>query len=599
MSPKMSTQLKRSFPDKQPCTDLSEPAIVPPRKVWKLTRPSPGAEQLAHKANITLTQAQLLMNRGIAEPEAAEAFLLPRLSQMADPMLMKGMARGVKTILTALKNRDKITIYGDYDADGLTASAVLLNFFSDLGIPAASYVPNRLEEGYGLNRGAIEQISRNGTGLVITVDCGISAVKEIQFAKKMNMDVVVTDHHQLPTSSLPDCPIINPLQPECRFPFKDLAGVGLAFFLSVAVRGALRKQGWFSRRQEPDLREYLDLVALGTIADRVPLTGQNRMLARCGLQRMNHTKWPGIKAMVDVARIKRATISFDDLAFRLAPRLNAPGRMGDSHSGLKILTAAETRAAKDLALTLDIANGRRQRLEQNILDRIEEMIRNEDLISDQRTLLLWGENWHEGVLGIVASRLVERYHRPSLVVGIRDGIAAGSGRSIAGFNLYQALTRFASLFQRFGGHAYAAGFRLDEGNLEVLKRELEAFGREKLTDEALIPAITVDAELFFKDITRRMVEDITALAPFGEQNPEPVFLASSIDVTASRIVGNRHLKLRVRQGETTFDAIGFGFGHHHPLYREKIDMIFTPELNRWQGTEKIQLRIVDLRHAGG
>lgn len=568
---------------------------VSPNKVWKLKPASPAVSQLARNAGITPLQAQLLINRGITENSVAQSFLSPRLSQMANPMLMKGMDSAVKTILAAMETRDKITIYGDYDADGLTATAVLLHFFSDLGIPVTSYVPNRLEEGYGLNGEAIEQIGRNGTGLIITVDCGISGAREIDLAKGLGMEVVVTDHHQMSGESRLNCPVINPHQPDCPFPFKDLAGVGLAFFLAVAIRAALRDQSWFKGRPEPDLREYLDLVALGTIADRVPLLGQNRMLVKGGIRRMADSRWPGIRAMMDVASVKSSEISSDDLAFRLAPRLNAPGRLGDSDAGLRILTVTEDQEAKELALKVNVANGRRQRLEQSILDRIEDMIRSERQIADRRTLLLWGENWHQGVLGIVASRLVERYHRPSLVVGVKDGIATGSGRSIDGFNLYQALSRLRSLFHKFGGHAYAAGFRLDEENLEILKRELEGLAEKEMTEEDLVPTIDVDSDLLLKEIDHEMIDQITALSPFGEKNPEPVFRARSLHVSGSRVVGERHLKLRVRQGETTLDAIGFGFGHRHPLNGKRVDMIFTPGLNRWQGSEKIQLKIVDLK----
>ncbi|MBC8177067.1 MAG: single-stranded-DNA-specific exonuclease RecJ [Desulfobacteraceae bacterium] len=564
-------------------------------KIWKLKPASPDASQLARRTGITPLQAQLLINRGITESIVAQSFLSPRLSQMADPMLMKGMDSAVKTILAAMETRDKITIYGDYDADGLTATAVLVHFFSDLGIPVTSYVPNRLEEGYGLNREAVEQIGRNGTGLIITVDCGISGAREIDLAKDLGLKVVVTDHHQMSGELRLNCPVINPHQPDCPFPFKDLAGVGLAFFLAVAIRAALRGQGWFKGRAEPDLREYLDLVALGTVADRVPLLGQNRMLVKGGMRCMTDSRWPGINAMMDVASVKSSEISSDDLAFRLAPRLNAPGRLGDSDVGLQILTVTEGQEAKELAQQVNIANGRRQRLEQSILDRIEEIIRSERQIHDRRTLLLWGENWHQGVLGIVASRLVERYHRPSLVVGVKDGVATGSGRSIDGFNLYKALSRLTPLFQKFGGHAHAAGFRLDEGNLEILRDELEGLAQKEMISGDLVPTIDVDADLLLKDIDREMIHQITALSPFGQDNPEPVFRARSLHVSGSRVVGERHLKLRLRQGETILEAIAFGFGLRHPLNGKRVDIIFTPGLNKWQGSEKIQLKIVDLK----
>ena len=568
---------------------------MPPHKVWNLIPPSPAATELAREAGLTPLQAQLLINRGITEKAAAQSFLTPALSHMVDPMLMKGMEKGVASILAAIEHHEKITIYGDYDADGLTATALLLNFFSDLGVVANFYVPNRLTEGYGLHRSAVKKLHRNGTSLIITVDCGISGAKEITLAKELRLDVVVTDHHQVPERSLPDCPIINPHQPDCPFPFKHLSGVGLAFFLAVAVRSALREKGWFKGRPEPDLREYLDLVALGTTADRVPLVGQNRMLVTCGIRRMADSRWAGIKAMMDAAGVNRSVITSDDLAFRLGPRLNAPGRMGDSNAGLTLLTASENETAKTLAQTLNIANSRRQGLEQGILDRIEDRIRAHDLIAHRRTLLLWGENWHPGVLGIVASRLVDRYHRPSLVLGVRNGIASGSGRSIDGFNLYRALSRLSPLFYAFGGHAHAAGFRLNEDNLEELKRKLEEIAEGELSEADMLPVIRVDAQLFLKDVSRQTIHDIAALSPFGDQNPEPVFLASSLDVVGSRLVGDRHLKLRLQQGETVHEAIGFGMGRYHSLQGERVDILFTPEVNRWQGSETIQLKMLDLR----
>jgi len=574
---------------------VAETSIVLIPKLWKLTPASADAVRLAHETGMTRLQTQLLINRGITEKQAAESFLSPRLSEMADPMCMKGMDIGIQTILTAIENQDKITIYGDYDADGLTATALLLRFLSDLDIPASAYIPNRLNEGYGLNQEAVQKISSNGTRLMITVDCGISGSREIALAREQGIRTVVTDHHQVSGTSLPDCPVINPHQPECPFPFKHLAGVGLAFFLAVAVRAALRKKGHFSSRPEPDLREYLDLVALGTVADRVPLIGQNRMLVKSGLKRMADSRWPGVRAMLDVATVKLSAITSDDLAFRLAPRLNAPGRMGDSDTGLDLLTVADDETARDLARRVNMANSRRQGLEHNILDRIEGMIRDGDLVRERRTLLLWGENWHPGVLGIVASRLVDRYHRPALVMTIQDGVAAGSGRSIDGFNLYQALHRLGPLFDRYGGHEHAAGFRLRDGNLEVLGRELEALAEKHLSDQDMVPVIRVDAEVGLREVGRQTVDDINALSPFGAWNPEPVFLARTLHVVGSRVVGDRHLKLRVRQGDVTLDAIGFGMGRRHSLQGETVDLLFTPEINRWQGTEAIQLKIVDLR----
>ena len=345
---------------------------------------------------------------------------------MADPMLMTGMSDALAIILKAIENRKKITIYGDYDADGLTATALLSNFFSSLGIQVSSYIPDRLREGYSLNGEAISKIAKNRTELIITVDCGTTNAREIALAKTLGMNVVVTDHHQVPEDFQTQCPVVNPHQPGCPFPFKDLAGVGLAFFLTVAVRTALREIGWFRTRPEPDLKEYLDLVALGTVADRVPLLDQNRILVHYGIGVMAKSRWPGISAMKEVAGIANTEITADDLAFRLGPRLNAPGRMGDSRIGIRALTVHEPTLARDLALRINAANNQRQGVEQNILNQIEGVIRSDGGIRDSRTIVVAGENWHKGVLGIVASRLVDKYHRPSLVLNIQDDLASGS-----------------------------------------------------------------------------------------------------------------------------------------------------------------------------
>jgi single-stranded-DNA-specific exonuclease len=567
---------------------------VPIDKFWKLKTPSSLVSQLSVEADLTPLQAQLLINRGISDGESARFFMRPLLTHMADPMLLKDMVEATTIILKAIETREKITIYGDYDADGLTATALLLNFFSSIGTPASYYIPNRLKEGYGINREAIEKIASGGTGLIITVDCGISNGEEIAFARTLGMNVVVTDHHQVPLGFEADWPVINPHQADCHFPFKDLAGVGLAFFLAVALRAGLRERGWFEAKPEPDLREYLDLVALGTVADRVPLLGQNRMLVNCGIGIMARSRWPGINAMMEAANTGTSNITANDLAFRLAPRLNAPGRMDDPEIGLKILTVKEPQLARDFALRLDVANNQRQSTEKDILERIEGMIKTTDEIKRSKTLVFAGEDWHKGVLGIVASKLVEKYHRPSFIFNMHNGMAVGSGRSIDGFNLYKALGQLSHLFEKFGGHAHAAGFTLKAHNLDILKTELEDLAKKTFGDVDLVPALEVDAEISLNDITPEMITQIKALSPFGEGNPEPLFSARSLEVLGSRIVGERHLKIRVRQEGKSFEAIGFGLAGKHAVEGKTINMVFSPEFNHWEGYDRIQLRIIDL-----
>ncbi len=569
-------------------------------KIWNVIPTSPFSKELAFETGLSSLQAQLLINRGVADKQSALAFMRLRLADMADPMLMKDMGVAVNHILKTLDRRETIAVFGDYDADGLTAAALLYHFFSSLGVRVFCYIPNRLEEGYGLNPGAVQKIHDRGANLLITVDCGVSNEREIALALSLGMEVVVTDHHQLPDSFRPACPVINPHQPDCPFPFKDLSGVGVAFFLSVALRAALRDKGWFRERNEPDLKEYLDLVALGTVADRVPLTGQNRILVNSGIAAMAETRWPGLRAMMEVSGVRDTEIGSEDLAFRLAPRLNAPGRMGDSSLGIRLLTSRNVASAKNFALKINSANGKRQDIERKIFDRIRNQIETSGGLGDRKTLFLGERGWHKGVLGIVASRLVDVYHRPSLVFNISNGLAVGSARSIDGFHLFRALSRFGHLFEKFGGHARAAGFTLKVGNIRILERELDAFARETLSDRDLTPTLEVDAEIPLSELTPDAIREIWSLSPFGEGNPEPCFLSRSLRVTEPRVIGERHLKFRVGQAGTgkSCEAIAFGMADRRVPDGTMVDLVFTPEMNRWQGYERMQLRVIDMKHMG-
>ena len=513
-------------------------------------------------------------------------------------MLLKDMDLAVERIVEAIERQEKITIYGDYDADGITATALLLNFFSSLKIPVSFYVPNRFTEGYSLNAEAVEKIAADGTGLVITVDCGTANRMEIDLAKKSGMEVVVTDHHQVPRDFEPRCPVLNPHRSDSLFPFKNLAGVGLAFFLAIAVRAALREKGLFRERGEPDLKDFLDLVALGTVADMVPLLDQNRILVKWGMEKMKSPSWPGIEAMKEVAAMTSSRITPYDLAFKLAPRLNAPGRLGSAEIGIQLLTTKDPTLARHLARQLNTLNSERQGIEQDILEQVEEMIHTIGDLEGRRTLVLSGHDWHRGVLGIVASRIVGKYHRPTLLLDVQDGMAVGSGRSIDGFNLHQALEKLASLFERFGGHTHAAGFALQNAHIEALSNGLEDLAREELSEDDLVPGVEIDMGIPLSDLTRETIRDIQAIAPFGSGNPEPIFHAHDLDVIDSRVVGEKHLKLRVGQRGHVMEAIGFNLSDWHSLQGEGIDMVFTPEINEWQGYERIQLKIVDLQMTG-
>jgi single-stranded-DNA-specific exonuclease len=500
----------------------------------------------------------------------------------------------VRTILRNIENQQKITIYGDYDADGLTATALLVNFFRSLDIPVSYYIPNRITEGYGFNGDALRKIASQGRGLVITVDCGISNRKEIELAKGLGLEILVTDHHQVPGDFEPVCPVVNPHQADCLFPFKDLAGVGLAFFLAVAIRAALRERGWFRDGPETDLRRYLDLVALGTIADNLSLLGQNRILVSAGLEMMEKTQWPGIRALKDVTDLLSRKVTVFDAAFKLAPRLNAPGRLGDPEMGIQILTTEQLSLAKDFARRLDATNTRRQDLERSILAQIDEELKTIPDLESRRTIFMAGRGWHKGVLGILAARLLDRFCRPSFVMDVREGMAVGSARSVDGFNLYRALNKLGHIFERFGGHAYAAGFTLKADRLVTLEAELESLARNTLSEENLRPTIEIDCVVAsFEDLHLETVRGLMALSPFGAGNPEPLFLTGRLEVMDCRVVGERHLRLRVRQGDKVLDAIGFGLGDEPSLQGKWINMVYHPQVNRWDGYDRVQLKIID------
>lgn len=567
-------------------------------KIWRLLPSSKHTLKLAHETGISPLKARLLTNRGITDKFTAESFLTPKLSDLNDPMLLKDMADGVDHIISAIEKQERIAVFGDYDADGLTATALLVNFFADLGIPILYYIPDRISEGYSLNQNAIKTLAGQGVKLIITVDCGISNSREIKYARSLGIKVVVTDHHQVPEEFLPACPVINPNRKESIFPFRELSGVGVSFFLAAGIRAGIRQKGWFKLAAEPDLKEYLDIVALGTIADMVPLTGLNRILVTAGIEVMKGSRWYGIEAMKKICGIDTSEISSGDVAFKLAPRLNASGRVGNNTAGITALVTDNYSIAVNSARELNVMNSERQRIESRIIEDIEDNLIPEIDVRTRRTILFSKPNWHKGVLGIVASRLLDKYHRPTVILTIKGDIATGSGRSIDGFNLHESMTELKHLFRKFGGHYHAAGCTLDRENIDALSDGLEEIARKVLKDEDLIPAITIDDEIDLKKLTIESVNDICSLEPFGSGNPEPVFFSGDLEVLDSWIVGEKHLKLRLRQGDTVNEAIGFNLSDLHSLQGRRVNMVYTPEINRWNGTERVQLRISDIELSG-
>lgn len=564
--------------------------------IWR-TKPCPdGARKLMECTGITPLQAQLLVQRGISSEEEASSFLNPRLSQLREPFHMKDMEAAVDRIVWAAERGKTVCIYGDFDADGLTATALLCRFLSELGLDVLSYIPSRLEEGYGLNHEAMSTIAESRAKVIVTVDCGSTDLEEIDHALGLGLEVIVTDHHKVPDDLQPPCPLINPHRSGCPFPFKELAGVGVAFCLAAAVRAGLRRKGRFGATREPDLRRLLDLVAIGTLADMVPLVQENRILTTAGLGVLQATSWPGLTALQGVSGISPALVSYEDVAYRLAPLINAAGRMGSALEGLEILTTSDTAVARDLSERLLSLNRERQASENRILERVKSELPSPADMDGRRTLVIWGAGWHRGVLGIVASRLVEQYNRPVLVLSTQNGIAAGSGRSIQGFDLHNALLGLRPILKTFGGHRHAVGLSLDAKDLEALCRGLEEAGREQLDDSDLSPTVETDLELPPSRITCDTVDEIEKLGPFGTGNPQPVFLGRGLKVLEARVVGGRHLKVLLSCDGAVHESIGFGLADRSvPLQKgDRIQAAYTPMMNRWQGIERLQLKLIAL-----
>jgi len=537
--------------------------------------------------------AAILSARGLDNEAAVRSFLTPLLSEMIDPQLLHGMPAAVDRLLRARRNNDTVYIYGDYDVDGITGTALLVSFLRSTGFTCNYFIPNRFEDGYGLNPESIERIIALGAALIVSVDCGITAVDEAMLCRTRGIDLIIVDHHT-PKAVIPDaCAVINPLQPGCRYPFKSLAGVGVAFNLLIALRSALRDAGLFDGSEVPDLRKWLDLVALGTIADVVPLIGQNRMYAYHGLKQLSASQKPGIIALKRVAGIPDM-VSCGQVGFRLAPRLNAAGRMESAVPGVDLLLSEDPDESLQIATDLDNANAERQAIERMIFDQAVALLLSADNMSERRSIVLASADWHQGVIGIVASRLVERYHRPTILIALTDdGLAKGSGRSIPGFHLLDAISACSRHLERFGGHRYAAGVGLRAEQVAAFAVAFESAAAALLTEEDLLPTLEIDAEVQPAAVTKELAVELKRLEPFGAGNPEPVLMLRNMTVIEKRVVGERHLRLRLTREKCSFTAIAFRMADRE--ISGPIDIAFFPEINEWQGSSSVQLRIKDLR----
>jgi single-stranded-DNA-specific exonuclease len=544
--------------------------------------------------------AHLLVNRGIDTPEKAATFLSPSLREgLRSPLLFPDMNRATERLLRARTLGERVCVYGDYDVDGVTGSAQLLLFLRELGMEPDLYIPHRIQEGYGLNFQAIQLIAERSTKVMITADCGATAHAQIELAQSLGIDVIVCDHHHVPEQRPPAYAVLNPMEKECAFSFTGLSGAGVVFYLLMGLRMRLREQG---HGQVPDLRRYLDLVTLGTVADLVPLVEENRVLVTHGLKEIENSQRPGIQALKEVSG--EAEVSSSYIGFRLGPRLNAGGRLAEARKAVELLITADKERARALAADLDQENRARQGIEEKMLTQAVARVEAWPDLDKRYSIVLASEDWHPGVIGIVASRLVERFQRPTFLIALNGTVGKGSGRSPKAFHLYDGLKACADVLENYGGHRQAAGFSIQAHRVGELAERFEEVARARLSSEDLVPEIGVDDELDLALLDGKTMAEVRKLEPHGQGNPEPVFLARSAEVVSVRIVGGNpllgrsgHLKLVLRSSQRgrPVDAIGFGMGAFPLSPGMRIDVLYTPGINLWNGNASLQLRIRDLK----
>ncbi|HEX2229287.1 MAG TPA: single-stranded-DNA-specific exonuclease RecJ, partial [Candidatus Binatia bacterium] len=506
----------------------------------------------AEQLKVSPLLARVLSLRGLTDTAAARSYLTSSLrSDLPSPFAMADMESAVQRIVHAIESHESIAIWGDYDVDGTTGASVLVSFLREVGAQPIYYVPHRIEEGYGLNIAGLKRLSDTGVTLTVTVDCGISNAPEVAAAREFGLDIVVVDHHQPPEELPPAVAVVNPHRRDCAFPDKGLCAAGLAFYLVMGVRAKLRANGWFKDSAEPDVRRYLDIVTLGTIADMVPLRGVNRTLIRRGLAELAGSARPGVVALKQVANLGTGLISAGQVGFQLGPRINAAGRVDYGIKVVELLTTDSAEIASRIARELDANNRARRALEAEVL--AQALAQAEARVNARQcnSLVLAGEGWHPGVLGIVASRIVEKFYRPTVVIGLEGGLGKGSARSIRGFHLVEGLRRCSALLEKFGGHEYAAGLTVMNRNLEAFAAAFEETVRDCLAPEDLTPCLEIDSALDFSDIRLSLMREINSLKPFGIGNPEPLFMSEHVEV-CERKEFSAGIRFRLRQTARIF-----------------------------------------------
>jgi len=560
---------------------------MPEHKILKIAIPDIALQdKFSHELGVSKILAQILVNRNIISLPQAERFLNVSTRHLLDPFSFSDMHKAVNLIKQAAKNKERVMIFGDYDVDGITALVLLKETLKKIGIDAAHYLPHRIKEGYGLSKNILHIAKQKNIKILITVDCGISNHKEIKELRRNHIKVIVTDHHE--TGAISELPpascIINPKLKSSGYKYRDLAGVGVAYKLCQAISGST-------------LSEDLDLVSLGTIADSVPLTGENRIIAKEGLVRLSRTKRAGLCALIENAGIKNKKFTCAYVSFILGPRINASGRMDTAEASLDLLMSQTPEEAIKFAEILEGHNRARQKIERKILEEAEDLINKEINFKEHKIIVIAKEAWHQGVLGIVASKLAEKFYRPTIVISLNGDFCKGSGRSIKNFHLFQALSDCKEFLNAFGGHSHAAGLVIAKDNIEDFKRNINRLAHERLSLEDLLPSLEIDMEAGFRDLNEQLISELEMLEPFGVGNPEPLFYTRNLKLKGQpQTLSRETLKFWVTDGIITFQAIGFGMSNlkNSLLNVDTFDLVYTPGLDNWRDETAVLLEARDI-----
>ena len=561
------------------------------KKCWVLkNQDRETIEYLSEELSLNPLVVNVMLNRGLKSKDEMKAFICPDLCRFHDPYLMKGMDRAVRRIWEAIERKETIAVYGDYDVDGITSVSMLYLALKEMKADVLYFIPDRLKEGYGVNAEAIRRLREQEVSLIITVDCGITANDEVRLGKEIGVDMIITDHHKCPDKIPEALAVLNPKQPDCSYPFQDLAGVGVAFKLVQALLG---------ERPLPELIEqYGALAALGTVADIVPLKDENRIMVYYGIKNMKTDKNAGIQALLQASTLAGKEIDAGTLGFQLAPRINAAGRIGNADMGVRLFISGDAQEAKSIAGILNEQNQIRKEIEQQIFDEAQNRIRADKSILSRNIIILSGKGWHHGVIGIVASRLTEEYYKPCILFAEEGGVRKGSARSIKGFNIYNALAAVSPHIERFGGHELAAGLTVQNETFDAFQQALEAYCKKHVQTEMLIQQVPLDGEIHDCDMTQQLVEELKILEPFGMGNAQPNFLVRKAKIIKKfAFKEGKHLKLSLCQHDKYIDAVGFSMGRYSTVLKngDQVSLAGNIYINEFRGEKYFSIRIKDIR----